>query len=117
MEIRKLPDMIASAREHTDTAGKVESKIPADLEISGEQPKEQEYNREDINKEVDHLNKWLEAKNSHIRFVLHERLNEYYIQVINDGTNEVMKEIPSKKIMDIVANFYEKLGFIMDTKV
>jgi|GEM_PF-2381096 len=117
MEIRKVPEIITSAREHSEIAGKSESKTSADLEFSGDHQQEQPYSKEDLGKELNYLNKWLEAKNSHIRFVLHEKLNEYYVQVINDHTNEVLKEIPSRKIMDIVANFYEKLGFIMDTKV
>ncbi|MFY0543166.1 flagellar protein FlaG [Brevibacillus sp. H7] len=78
---------------------------------------EKSYSKEEITKELNHLNKWLESKSSHLKFVLHDELNKYYVQVINDSTNEVIKEIPSKKIMDIVANFYEKLGFIVDRKI
>ncbi|NGQ95644.1 flagellar protein FlaG [Brevibacillus sp. SYP-B805] len=78
---------------------------------------EKTYSKEEIAKELQHLNKWLESKSSHLKFVLHDELNKYYVQVIDDNTNEVIKEIPSKKIMDIIANFYEKLGLIVDKKV
>lgn len=84
---------------------------------SGEIQQERAYSKEDINKELGHLNKMLESKNSHLHFVLHDKLNEYYVQVIDDKTNDVIQEIPSKKVMDTVAYFYEKLGIIIDKKI
>ncbi|MFD2369380.1 flagellar protein FlaG [Brevibacillus sp. GCM10020057] len=79
-------------------------------------PQKKDYTQKEISKELEHLNKWAEMKSSHLKFVLHDRLNEYYVQVVSDSTNEVIKEIPSKKFMDMVANFYEKLGLIVDKK-
>ncbi|MED1872995.1 flagellar protein FlaG [Brevibacillus borstelensis] len=84
--------------------------------ISTSSKAEKVYTKEEISKELSHLNKWLEAKESHLKFVLHDKLNKYYVQVIDNRTEEVLREIPSKKIMDIVANIYEKLGFIVDEK-
>ncbi|EJL46883.1 MULTISPECIES: flagellar protein FlaG [Brevibacillus] len=78
---------------------------------------EKAYSKEDIEKELDTLNKVLESKGSHLKFVLHDKLQKYYVQVIDNNTDEVLKEIPTKKVMDIVANFYEKLGFIVDEKI
>ncbi|WP_274654175.1 flagellar protein FlaG [Paenibacillus humicola] len=75
------------------------------------------YSKADIAKEIGHLNKMLESKDSHLHFVLHDKLNEYYVQVVDDSTNEVIKEIPSKKVMDMVAGFYETLGIIVDKKI
>jgi len=79
--------------------------------------KRDELSKEELAKELGHLNKFLEARNTHLKFVLHDELNKYYVQVIDDESKEVLKEIPSKKMMDIVANFYEKLGLIVDTKI
>lgn len=107
----------------TETPGVPEQsnskKLPGDGEVTADKQKEKQsaYSKAEITKEIGHLNKWLDSKNSHLRFVLHDKLNEYYVQVINDETNEVIKEIPSKKVMDIVASFYEKLGFILDEKI
>lgn len=104
-------DRITTAKV-ADTQGQVTS---SGNKVDVEQ--EKSYTKAELNKELSHLNKWLESKDSHLQFVLHEKLNEYYVQIVNDQTNEVIREIPSKKIMDIVANFYEKLGFIMDKKI
>lgn len=94
-----------------------EKNIPSTEGVQAEFQQERNYNKAEIDKEIVHLNKWLESKDSHLHFVLHDKLNEYYVQVVNNDTNEVMKEIPSKKVMDLVANLYEKLGFIVDKKI
>jgi flagellar protein FlaG len=99
---------------------------PTEVKVTGQdehpsgetqQQPESNYTKIEINKEVEHLNKWLGSKNSHLHFVMHDKLNEYYVQVVDDRTNEVIKEIPSKKVMDMIANFYEKLGIIVDKKI
>ncbi|MEW8975411.1 MAG: flagellar protein FlaG [Exiguobacterium sp.] len=41
-----------------------------------------------------------------LKFVKHEKLNEYYIQVV-DTNNNVVQEIPSKKELDFFAAFME----------
>ncbi|GAA4718767.1 flagellar protein FlaG [Brevibacillus fulvus] len=77
---------------------------------------EKTYSKEQVDKEIENLNKWLEIKKTHLKFIKHEKLDKYYVQVINDGTGEVIREVPSKKIMDMVASFYENIGLIVDEK-
>lgn len=118
MEIRPITDVSglqerSAAKEYPD-----ELKVPQHEEAPGvEIQQERAYNKTEITKELDHLNKILQSKNSHLHFVLHDKLQEYYVQVVDDKTNDVIKEIPSKKVMDMVANFYEKLGIIVDKKI
>lgn len=118
MEMRAVTDIPgiqerAGGQENTlEKKGSTQKGVPG-----GEIQQEKSYSKEEVGKEVGHLNKWLESKNSHLHFVLYDKLNEYYVQIVSDHTNEVIKEIPSKKMMDIVANFYEKLGIIVDKKI
>ncbi|MGZ0051800.1 flagellar protein FlaG [Brevibacillus gelatini] len=72
--------------------------------------------KSDIMKEINGINKWLQATSTHVKFTLHEELNEYYVQVINDQTQEVIREIPSKKLMDMVAKFHEMVGILVDER-
>lgn len=77
---------------------------------------EKAVSKEELSKEIDGINKWLQTTNTHIKFTLHEELNEYYVQVINDQTQEVIREIPSKKMMDMVAKIHEMVGLLVDEK-
>ena len=69
-----------------------------------------------VQNEIAGINKLLQSTNTHLKFTLHEELNEYYVQVIDEQTNEVVKEIPSKKVMDIVAKMHEMIGLLVDEK-
>ncbi len=71
----------------------------------------------DIIKAVDSLNKMFDSAQSHIQFTYHEKLGEYYIKIINDQKNEVIKEIPSKKILDMVAEMKKSIGLLIDEKI
>lgn len=82
------------------------------VEITGEKP----ITKKELEKSVEAINKWLEANSTHLKFQLHEKLNEYYVQVLNNVTNEVVREIPQKKMLDIVAKMYEMNGLLLDEK-
>lgn len=71
----------------------------------------------DIIKAVDSLNKMFDPAQSHIQFTYHEKLGEYYIKIIDDQKNEVIKEIPSKKILDMVAEMKKSIGLLIDEKI
>ncbi|UKS26148.1 flagellar protein FlaG [Paenibacillus sp. HWE-109] len=106
-----LRDKPATAPVEKKTVESKEHKTVVDKQ------QEREYSKEEVVKEVEDLNKWLDSNTSHLRFVLHDKLNEYYVQIINDSSNEVVKELPSKKVMDAVAVFRENLGLIVDKKI
>jgi len=81
-----------------------------EMAISLEPPTEK-----DMAQTIDGLNKMFES--THIQFTYHEELGEYYVKIINDKNNEVLKEIPSKKVLDIVAEMGKSLGLIIDKKI
>lgn len=77
---------------------------------------EKKVSRTDLEREIEGLNKFMESSSTHLKFTLHEKLNEYYVQVIDDNNNTVVREIPSKKMMDMVAQMHEMIGLLVDEK-
>lgn len=71
----------------------------------------------EVKQVVEDLNRMFEPSQTHIKFNFHEKLGEYYVQVVNDLNNEVIREIPSKKILDIMASFRESIGLVIDQKI
>jgi len=92
----------------------VVSKASSEQNIGNQNPHYQ--SKSEIENEIAGLNKLLQSTNTHLKFTLHEELNEYYVQVINEQTNEVVREIPSKKVMDMVAKMHEMIGLLVDEK-
>ncbi|NHM29954.1 flagellar protein FlaG [Bacillus sp. C11] len=73
--------------------------------------------KEKIEEVVKGLNDFLQPAHTSLKFKLHEKLNEYYVTIVDDNTNEVVNEIPSKKLLDIFADMKEHLGLLMDKKI
>jgi len=78
---------------------------------------EKQDSKENVKQVIDSLNKFLEPNHTSLKFELHEELNEYYVTIVNNETREVIREIPSKKILDIYAAMTEFLGFVVDKKI
>lgn len=76
-----------------------------------------EKKKEKLEEVVSGLNHFLEPAHTSIRFKMHEKLNKYYVVIVNDNTNEVVKEIPPKKLLDVYAAMAEHLGLLVDRKI
>lgn len=73
--------------------------------------------KEEIKQTLDGLNEMFQVSHTHSRFILHGETDQYYVQIINDESNEVIKEIPSEKFMDMIAKMEKYLGLLIDEKV
>ncbi|WP_240949616.1 flagellar protein FlaG [Psychrobacillus sp. BL-248-WT-3] len=72
---------------------------------------------EKAKKMTDSMNKFLETTSTELRFKFHEELNTYYVTLIDANTEEIVREIPSKKLMDMYAAMRDFVGFFVDEKI
>jgi flagellar protein FlaG len=78
--------------------------------------------RENVSKEkleevVKSMNQFLMPTNTSLKFTMHEDLKEYYVQIVDEKTKEVIREIPSKKMLDMYAAMKDLLGLVVDRKI
>lgn len=73
--------------------------------------------KEDVKEAVEKLNSFLEPVRRNLKFELHEKLDKYYVTVIDSNTKEVIKEIPPRKILDMYAAMAEFMGLLVDRKI
>lgn len=66
---------------------------------------------------VNTMNEMLEINNSTSKFLYHEGLERYYVTVVDRETEEVVKEIPPKKLLDAYYEMQKMLGMIVDEKI
>jgi flagellar protein FlaG len=66
---------------------------------------------------VNKMNEMLEVNQSTAKFIYHEGLDRYYVTVVNKETDEVVKEIPPKKLLDAFYEMQKMLGMIVDEKI
>lgn len=81
------------------------------------QPQQQAQSKEKTEIVINSMNDFLKASNTHLKFEFHDKLQKYYVTIVDDTTNEVIKEIPSKKLLDIYAAMTDYLGILVDRKV
>ena len=80
-------------------------------------PRERELTVKETRELTDGMNKFLESVDTQLRFKMHDELNEYYVTIVDSKTDEVVREIPSKKLMDIHAEMKKFLGILIDRKI
>lgn len=78
---------------------------------------EQEILKEKLQQAVDTVNEFLQINHSSSKFVLHDGLERYFVQVVDAETEEVVKEIPPKKLLDAFYEMQKLLGMIVDEKI
>ncbi|ETI69361.1 flagellar protein FlaG [Neobacillus vireti] len=115
-----LEKLSNSGSQSTDYQVKQIESIPKIKETPAEKqekPQQQVLTKEKTEKVINSMNDFLKASNSHLKFQFHEGLKEYYVSIVDDTTDEVIKEIPSKKLLDMYAEMTDYLGLLVDRKV
>ena len=76
----------------------------------------QAYNQNKLNKEIDKVNNQLESLNHSLRMKFSEEAEQFYVEVIDVRTNEVLESIPGKHMIDLAAKLKDMIGFFIDEK-
>ena len=72
---------------------------------------------EELIKVVDKLNKTTEIYNKGLRFKVHDETDRLIVQVVDEKSGDVIKQIPPEDILDLEASIEEMVGLIIDKKV
>lgn len=126
LEDLKMIDRISSniSSSQLSTPTRRETRIDASEEltiteqdISKEIRKKIDPNENTLKEIIKGMNDFLNPTHTSLKFEFHEKLNEYYITLVDDSTKEVVREIPPKKLLDFYAAMTEKIGLLVDRKI
>ncbi|ABS39350.1 flagellar protein FlaG [Clostridium botulinum] len=70
----------------------------------------------EVKDSVDKLNKLLEGQDIRLEYEIYGKFRDLTIRLIDTKTKEVIKEIPPRKIIDMVAKLCEMAGVLIDEK-
>jgi flagellar protein FlaG len=118
--IERLSGQSVSYSPRTTSLDKVETlgnEEQKNLELTEKISYSNENKREKLDDIIEGMNEFLHPSNTSLKFELHEKLNEYYVTIVDDTTHEVVKEFPSKKMLDIYAAMTEFVGLMVDKKI
>ncbi|WP_024832781.1 flagellar protein FlaG [Ruminiclostridium josui] len=65
---------------------------------------------------IQKANKAISGGNRRFEFSIHEKTNEIVVKVFDSDTNELIREIPNEKVLDMVAKMCEMAGILVDER-
>lgn len=65
---------------------------------------------------IEKANKAISLANRRFEYSIHQKTKQIMIKVIDTDTNEIVREIPPEKILDLVANIWENMGIIVNER-
>lgn len=69
-----------------------------------------------LNDLIERGNKVLQRLDTRLQWSVHEESNQLIVKVMDTQTNEVLREIPPEKYLDLVYNLCEQVGLFLDEK-
>ncbi|WP_311406605.1 flagellar protein FlaG [Liquorilactobacillus uvarum] len=76
----------------------------------------QAISHEDLNNAVNEMNKQLLGRDVRLKFKVHETTGRTYVQLINMKNDDVIKEIPPAKMLDVIGSIWQQMGIVVDKK-
>lgn len=70
---------------------------------------------EQIRAQAEEANKALKASGERLQFEVHKGTNTILVRLVDDATQEVIKEYPSEKFLDMVVELQRIAGLRVDT--
>ncbi|MCR1933684.1 flagellar protein FlaG [Clostridium tepidum] len=114
-------NVISQGRQQQDNFNNIRSGIELDtnikeFDINGKQNNLNKESVKEVKDSVDKLNKLLEGKDIRLEYEIYGKFRDLTIRLIDTKTDEVIKEIPPRKIIDMVAKLCEMAGVLVDEK-
>lgn len=85
--------------------------------ISAEDLYSKENAHEKIQAEIQKINVDLGVVNKKLSYHKHEGSGQFYVQVLDSLTDEVIREIPSEDELNMIAKLRELAGLVVDKKI
>lgn len=82
----------------------------------GNNPGSQEEQNEKIRKSVEQINRQIGHQHVEAQFGIHKATNRVTIKIVDKDTNEVIREVPPEKTLDMIAKAWELAGLMVDEK-
>ncbi|MEW9109706.1 MAG: flagellar protein FlaG [Cytobacillus gottheilii] len=89
----------------------------AETKVDKNEQDQHEVSKDYLEEKITDTNNFLEPNFKSVKFQLHEDLNRYYVKVIDSDSKEVVREIPPKEFLDMIAKMTEFLGVLIDKKI
>ncbi|OAO79884.1 Flagellar protein [Anoxybacillus flavithermus] len=121
MMIERISSSLSSTYMHekttTERPAEQQKQEQTTVQQATVKQEEERIPKQKLEEIVKGMNEFLQPSHTSLKFAVHEDLKEYYVQLIDDRTKEVVREIPPKKLLDMYAAMMKFVGLIVDRKI
>jgi len=103
------------AQQHGQEVNEVNDSVVMDTPVI--KTEDRPVSKEDLEQAINQMNDFLKPTYTSVQFKLHEKTHNYYAVLVDSATSEVIKEIPSKKMLDMYAAMEDFIGILFDKKI
>ncbi|MFT8668775.1 MAG: flagellar protein FlaG [Liquorilactobacillus hordei] len=114
LDLRQLAQDILSNNDEAKTAGK-QSVAKTNTDNKSDEAL-QTVSHAELERAVAEMNKHLLGRDVRLRFKVHKTTGRTYVQLINMKNDDVIKEIPPAKMLDVIGSIWQQMGIIVDKK-
>ena len=114
---KSVTNNVPTAEKAAEQGSETAKKQMLDAATTTHSVDKSEETKKKVQEAVNKMNEMLDVNHSASKFMYHEGLERYYVTVVNRDTEEVVKEIPPKKLLDAFYEMQKMLGMIVDEKI
>ncbi|CAI6081276.1 putative protein YvyC [Paenibacillus sp. JJ-100] len=78
--------------------------------------KDESVSKQQLDKLIEDGNKVLQRMDTQLRWSVNKESNQMIVKVMDTQTNEVLREIPPEKYLELVQNLCEQVGLFLDER-
>lgn len=119
-EVIRVTPPVQDEQVREETAGKTKPSLEKTREIFRTEIIDAEKIKkaqEQIWEEIERLRKIVHIFDRRYNFLLHEKTNRIFVQIIDVETDTVIREIPPEKLLNLLASIYNMVGLFFDERV
>jgi flagellar protein FlaG len=102
---------------HLNSSPGIEEALPLSKRLHNKEDYELTISDKAIKQDLEKIFKEIGGINTSLRFSIHKETHQVMVKVINMDTNEVIREIPPEKIMDMLAKMMQQAGLLVDKRL
>lgn len=96
---------------------KVEADLRANTRAEFNLEELNEEQKEKFTKELEKLNESIESSGKMLRFKYNDEIKQYYVEVLNAKTQEVVASLPPEFLIDLSIKMKELIGLFIDERM
>lgn len=109
-EITQYTDSISNEENVSKNSMVPKSVVNDGVSAERNKNEKEKFTKEDLDKAVEKLNKFLEDEKTHAEYEKHEDLGTLMVRIVDDETEEVVAELPPEKVLDMIASLCRQVG-------